>query len=411
MAYSISNATADLASILHGTNTNQINNINGLFNRAARQLLLDLDPQELIRFMPLTTPIYNQVYDYAVPTDLKGNKVIDILPIGTRNGSSGSNSQEIYSQSYNQAFETAKYLTNSPILTVQFNSGVKTVRLASPQLPTPTLLNSASDITANGTWSTFGDASNLRVDFQNFVGFGGSLMFDLAAAGSSGGIENSTMNQVNLSQYLLQLNTFLYTYLPTASANTSINLRLGSSTSDYYSLSTSATQENTVFQTGWNLLNYPWGSMAVTGSPDATKINYIRVTWNYDGTAQAGVRLNDIFSVLGLAFQMEYYSKFMFRNAGGTWIEAVTATDGSDLINLDVESYNIYLNQVAYLAVQQLQGVDALFFDANYFLQLYQEGLKRYKSMYKSQVQLPQSTYYPLPNPQSDYWVGRSRWS
>lgn len=412
MAYSISNVTADLASILHGTNTNKINNINGLFNRAARQLMLDIDPQETIRFMPITTPIFNQVYDYAVPVDLKGNKIIDILPQGSRNAAPGSDSREVYLQGYNQAFDTSKALTSSPEMTILFNSLVKTVRLASPQLPTPTLLNSASLITANGTWSAGGSASNLRQDFQNYVGYSSSLMFDLAASGSTGYLENSTMSSINLSQYILQLNTFLYTYLPTASAFSSVELRFGSSSSNYYSLSVSTTQENTSFSSGWNFLNYPWSSMTTVGTPDATKITYIRVTWNYNGTAQAGVRLNDIFSVLGLIFQMEYYSKYMFRNASGTWIETVTAADGSDLVNLDTESYNIYLNYVAYLACQQTQGLDAMFFDANYFLQLYQEGVKRYKSMYKSQVQLPQSTYYSLPNPRNNYWTwGRTRWS
>lgn len=410
MAYSITNLQADLVAVTHGTNLNKISNLNGLFNRAARQLLLDIDPQETIRLMPLTTPIYNQVFDYAVPTDLKGTKIIDILPQGSRNGAPGSDSRTIYEQGYNQAFDTAKYADWTEAMTVLFNSGVKTVRLASPNLPSPTLLNAAASTTANGTWTAGGSASNLRTDFQNFVGYGSSLMVDLAASGSSGYLENSTMASLDLSDYVLQLNTFLYTYLPTASVFSGIEFRFGSSSANYYKLSVTTTQENTSFASGWNFLNYPWSSMTTVGTPDSSAITYIRVTWSYDGTAQSGVRLNDIFSVLGLVFEMEYYSKYLFRNSSGTWIETVTATDGSDLINLDTESYNIYLNQVAYLTTQQLQGLDALFFDANYFLQSYQEGVKRYKAMNKSQVQLPQSTYYQLPNRRSA-WFGRTRWS
>jgi hypothetical protein len=106
---------------------------------------------------------------------------------------------------------------------------------------------------------------------------------------------------------------------------------------------------------------------------------------------------------------LEYYSKFLFRDAiTGAWQE--TVTDSSNLVNLDTESYNLFLYQSTYLAAQQQQGLGALFFDANYFLQLYQQDLKRYKSIYKSEVQIPQSTYYTPTNPRYTQYIGRSRW-
>jgi hypothetical protein len=65
---------------LHGTTLSQVENISGVFNRAARQLLLDIDPQETKRIEQLASPIFYQVYDYAPPADLKGQKIIDIFP-------------------------------------------------------------------------------------------------------------------------------------------------------------------------------------------------------------------------------------------------------------------------------------------------------------------------------------------
>jgi hypothetical protein len=49
MSYSINTCNGEVAAALHGTSLNKINNLNGLHNRTARQLLLDIDPQETIR--------------------------------------------------------------------------------------------------------------------------------------------------------------------------------------------------------------------------------------------------------------------------------------------------------------------------------------------------------------------------
>ena len=80
MAYSVQTAKNDLAGVLHGTQLSQIQNLDGVFNRAARQLLLDLDPQETKRVVEFTNPIFNTVFDYPIAADVKGNKIIDIRP-------------------------------------------------------------------------------------------------------------------------------------------------------------------------------------------------------------------------------------------------------------------------------------------------------------------------------------------
>lgn len=400
MAYSITDVAADLAAILHGTDLSQIVNIDGLYNRAARQVILDIDPQETKRIQQTTTPIYNQVFDYAVPVDLKGNKIIDIFPQVNRT------STDIFVQDFNQAFDVAKIWTGQDQFTILFNTGLKTIRIAAPNLTAPVQVNQASDNDSNGTWILGGDATNLRTNNSNYIVGGGSLMFDLPAAGTSGYLENSSMNALDLSDWVNQATNFLYTYLPTASSFSNIEFRFGSSASNYYVLTATVNQQNTAFVNGWNQCQYVWSSMTQVGTPDSTALDYIRVTWAYDGTAQTGILLNDIFTALGTIMNIEYYSKYLFRNATtGAWQE--TVLDNSDLVNLDTESYNIFLYQVVYLALQQQQGLDATLFDGNYFKELYQHEVQRYKAMYKSEVQLPQTTYYKPYNP--SYGAGRSR--
>lgn len=401
MAYSVSNAKADLDGILHGTTSNQVTGIDNLINRAARQVLMDLDPQETKRIVQFTNPIYNSVYDYDVPTDLKGNKVIDIRPQTIRYPS------DIWLQQYNQAFDVSKYWTLSDGFTINFNTGVKTIRITAPSLPNPVLINQASSITDNGTWAVGGGATALTTDNVNYISGGASLQCNLAAASLTGYLENSTMEQLDLSAYVNQASFFLYTYLPDAADVSAVQFRIGSDASNYYSLSTTTNQQGNAFTNGWNLLQFKWASMAVTGSPVTTAMDYTRVTWTYDGTLQTGIRLNNITEILGQVLEIEYYSKYMFRDVTtGAFQETVTAD--TNLINLDTETYNVMLYQIAYLAIQQTQGKD-MEADKAYFGKLYQDNLARYKAMYKSEIQKPQSVYYKLPNnnPQR-FW---NRWN
>lgn len=401
MAYSITNLGADLAAVLHGTTLNKIQNLYGLYNRAAGKLLEDVDPQETKRIVETTGPIFTGVYDYPLPVDVKGNKVVDLRPQINRTW------QDIWIQTYNQAFDVSKLLTNQNQFTINFNTGLKSIRISAPFMPPPVLINDAASISSNGTWTVGGGATNLRVDNQNYVIDGGSLEIDLAAGSSTGYLENSTMDAIDLSQVVNQATQFLYTYLPSASSVTAVEFRFGSSSSDYYRLSTSVTQQNTVFQNGWNLLGYLWSSMTQVGSPDASEITYVRVTWTYDMTLQTGVRLNGISSNMGNILEMEYYSKYLFRDAStGAFQEKVTAN--TNLINLDTESYNLYFNLVAYYACQQAQGANAGAFDAPFFLGEYKSGLQRYKDMYKSEVQKPTQTYYPMPQGGYTQYIGSS---
>ncbi len=390
--YNISKLKADLTAVIHGTTLDQITGVDNIIDRAARELLLTVDPQETKRLVQLTNQIFNQVYDYACPTDLKGNAVIDIRPQVNRYPS------DLYLQIYNQAFDLAKQYTLQPNFTINFNTGLKTIRIDAPLLVPGVVINYADTITGNGTWNVGGTASNLQVDNINYAAGGGSLSFNLAGGSdpSTGYLENSTMSAVDLTSQLNQGREFFYVYLPTAADFESIEIRWGSSASNYYKQVVTTTQEGTVFQDGWNLLQANWLGATVVGSPNPASIGYLRISYVYNGNAQTAVHLNDIVSRLGTILQMEYYSKFMFRDEiTGAFQE--TVTDDSNLINLDTETYNLLFYLTAGLTIQQQQGLDAMFFDNSFFGQKYTEALELYKARYKSELQKPQSSYY-TPN-------------
>ena len=401
MAYSVSTAKSELAGILHGTTINQVTNIDGVFYRAARQLLLDIDPQETKRITQFTNPIFNQVYNYAVPSDLKGNRIIDIRPQTPRTP------QDVYLQIYNQYFDRIKAYALQGNFTIQFNNFSKTIRIDAPQLPPGTTIDDGSSITNNGTWAATSSASNLTVDEINYVAGGGSLQFDLAAAGSTGYIENSTLTAVDLSDYTSQGTLFAWVYFPTASVFTNVILRWGNDTSNYWSLTATTQADGTAFQNGWNLLSFSWASATQTGTVDETAIDYLRVTYTYDGTAQTGVQFNGVVCRLGTILEIEYYSKYLFRDSStGAFQETITAD--TNYINLDTESLNLLLNVVAHFCAQQQQGKNALQFDATFYGQQYLRGLARYQKLYPSETQKPTTVYYSMPRPSNTTKVRRN---
>lgn len=402
MAYNISQLKVDLSGILHGTTNNQIQGLDNLINRAARTLLLDVDPQETKRTLEFIAPIYNSVYDYPIAADVKGNKIIDIFPQVQRLP------RDIWLQAYNQMFDVAKQniFTSQNMFTMNFNTGLKTIRINAPYLNPPIIINQADNTTDNGTWATGGTASNIQNNFTNFVQGAGSIQFDITTG--AGWIENSTMSAVNLTQHLNQSSLFENVYIPTGASLTSVELRWGSSSSNYYTKTVTQNQQGTAFVNGWNLMQNIWSSATTVGSPNVAAINYVRVTLNVTANMTA-CKVNGIDSILGTILNYEYYSKYIFRDAiTGAFQE--TVTDDSNLINLDTESYNLLFSLVASLAVQQQQGLDATFYDSSFFAQQYQTALAAYKQLYRSEVQKPQTQYYRTPNVSNSRFIGQ-RWN
>ncbi len=389
MSYNILDLKNDTVAILHGTTLNQITNIDGAINRAAREVLLDVDPQETKRTVEFVGPIFNSVFDYPIAADVKGNKLIDIFPQVQRIP------QDIWTQAYNQAFDVAKQniFSMANMFTINFNTSLKTIRINAPFLNPPIIINQIEGIALNGTWAVGGTASNLAVNNTNFAQGSGSLQLDVTTGAAY--IENSTMTAVNLSQVVNQSSLFTWVYVPTGATLTSVELRWGSSAADYYARTVTSTQQGTAFVNGWNLCQFQWSGATTVGSPNSSAINYGRVTLNVTGSMTACL-INGMDSILGTILNYEYYSKYLFRDAiTGAYQE--TVTDDSNLINLDTESFNLLTYKVACTALQQQQGINATFYDGPYFENKYQQALLRYKSMYKSELQKPQSVYYQQP--------------
>ena len=381
MSYSINDANNDLLGATHGLTINQIANIYGLHWRAGRHLINDVDPIETVNKVLAVSPFFYQVWDYACPADLKGNRIIDIAPQAERYPN------QVLPQTFNQNFDLTKNYTYTNNFTIQWNNAVKTIRVQDATLPQGTLMDSCNAV---NNWTTGGTASNLTVNNINFASGSGSLSFNLTTG--TGSISETLSAQTDLSSYLNQGTFFYYLYLPIGSDLTSTEIRWGSSPSNYYSVVSTSTAEGTVFQTGWNLIQANWLGCTVVGSPVNTAINYLYIGVT-STTSLTGVCVDNIIINMGLYRTIEYYSKYLYRD-GTTGVFKERPTAVTDLLNLDTDSYNMYFNILAYYACQQLQGLDAMFFDANFYLGEYEKERQKYAAKQPSQVQKSRQEYY-----------------
>lgn len=396
MSYSVQTVLNDLAGAIHGTTINKIPNIYGILNRAARAVLLDVDPKETQRIVSLTQ-VFNDVFDYPIPADVKGDRIVDLRP------QAGRNPWDIFVQDYAQTFDAGKLTNFTNSIYTQWNTGVKSLRIEAPSLTSPVTLTDTGSITG---WAATTGASNISLDTTNYVAGGGAIKFDLLGGSATGYIESTTLSPVDLTSAVNISTLFLWVYMPTGASITNVNLRWGSdTTSNYYSQNATTTQQGTAFQDGWNLLAFPWVSATKTGTPVTTAFDSVRATFTYNSTLQTGVKIDNLTSNLGYIFELQYYSKFLFRNPStNAFQETVTdVNDNNKILNLDTESYNLYFNKVAFFTAQTLQGADADY-DAEYWSTEYLNALTRYKALNPSEAILKSEPYY---RPRNNSYSGR----
>lgn len=384
----------ELEGMLHGTTLNQITEIEGCFNRAARRVLGDVDPQET-KIVSEFGKLYDGVWDYPLAVDVKGNKIIDLFPQANRN------LRDNFSQTYNKTFDLSKNFSLVPDFTPRYAGAVRTIRINATNLQTGIQINAADGYNTNGTWVAVQNVSSVATNNQYMTdGASGSVSFSINQTGTPGTvavIRNTTMGSINLTNHYNNADEFFAFYTPNAPGITSITYRFGTDTSNYYdSGALTLDQMGNGFVNGWNFMKKVWSSFSIVGSPTISNIQYIEIRITYDGTLQTSFLLNQFWSRLGVIFNQEYYSKYMFRDAStGTFKEQTDNED--DYINLDTDGVNLMLFATFGEIVQQQQGADALYYDANQAEQRYQTELTNYKARYRSEIIKPRTSYYTQP--------------
>lgn len=389
----ISDVKNSLAGMGHSTNLDKVKNPNDLFRRAANKILAELNPPETIQIAQITNAIHSEIYDYSAPDGLKGNMIIDIRPQINRALS------DRMGQRFIEPFDLRK---KNNTFTIQYNNGEKSLRLSKSISSSGTTLHGMDSIAANGTWAVGGDATNLTADSLNYISGSACLNFDLDGSGTTGYIEITDFTDIDLSDEDEIGQIFVRVYIPNPDAITNYILRWGNDSSNYWHATVTSPHDQDSFKTGWNILRFNWNGATEVGTVDPEAIDYTRVTVTYDGTADTDLRVDKIACSAGEIWEAVYYSKYLFRTTAGVWQE--TTSDDTDILNLDVDGYNIFLNECGILVAQQVQD-SSMVQDINFFKgELYgdpskprQKGLySRYKTKNPSQVKKPIDFYYRM---------------
>jgi len=211
-----------------------------------------------------------------------------------------------------RSIRATQWIDGSPILKIQYNTS-----------KSKTQIHSATNLTDNGEWKAdaTSDAENIKKDDQLFRVGTSSVKYDIDIDQSLNDfaiISNSTFTAIDLTDHEDKSHIRMWVFIPTKlvtaiKAGTGIELRWGSATGKYWSVTKAKPADGGVFQEGWNELDFPWEDADKTSTPDVAAINFLLVKVFYSSLTVdvKGVRINDIQSIMPERMDFYYYSKFL----------------------------------------------------------------------------------------------------
>jgi len=371
----------------------QVNDRQVIANRAVRYVLGDMDLRSTKRASALSPNMFANVYDYAAPSDLKGNKIIDIRKQVNRD------SYERWLLVDEADFDRTK-AKSAYRVAVRDDDFTRLLRIDGVEGDQSALLHACQSLTANGTVAASADASNLTVDTDNYISGGSSLNFDMAAGAATGVVEFTDITDVDLTDFDEKGSIFLWVYIPDysdAQGDTVTNfiLRWGNDSSNYWHRTVTTNNEGLTFYDGWNLLRFDWNGATEVGTVNPATIDYLRftVTKSTSLAADTDWRIDEIVARIGEVYDVLYYSKYGWQSSAGTFIEESTAT--TDLLIADTDEVEGIAFKAAEFAAQELFARD----EVQYFKQEYETWKKRYQAKYPSEALKVRRNYGSYRNP------------
>src|SRR3990167_7852227 len=231
---------------LSNLNSTDTNTERDLINRAVRDALSDIEFRGNIRESVLTPNLMDNQWDYALPTDVKADNIIDFRPQNT----DSRGDFETYDLTTPEQFDRRKKFDKG-IYTILNDDLTRTLRV-SAEIEDNTIKVSAMEDTLWNTWDT--DAvndSDVKVDNDDFIEGNGSIRFQTDTTDSTDstvGVQNTALTAMDISSYLARGSAFVDAKLTTADTGIhQISLRLGSDSDNYYQVNDSNQNDCTAF--------------------------------------------------------------------------------------------------------------------------------------------------------------------
>lgn len=340
----VANLKDSVSGILQGLNLNNVKNLFGAFERTARQLAQKIS---IITAMGRSNfTLYDGVFDYLSPSDIFGTNIVDLQSQGiTRNLN-----DELYKVGISDFDREKNWLPNGTQVTFEARKGTDIIRVVST---IPTSKIELDSFTATTGWVAAGSASGLTLDGTVFYQQPGSLRFLLT--GASTGTLTKTIPRQDLTSYVGVGVVFLAIRIPSTEtlANlTSISVKIGSSSSAYYSV-TSITGFIGAWTLGeWLLVALDLARATTTGSPTVNNITYAQISIATTGTI-TNFYIGDFWISLPSPVTLIYETAAIFKASSQN--PSSTIVTVADTIILSDSAFAIYEQECA-LAVAKQQG-------------------------------------------------------
>lgn len=324
-------------------------------NAGVRDVLSDVDIRSSIRRSALAPNMFDEVYQYTCPTDLKADKIIDVQP---QKGRGRFDQWDLLTE---EEFDRRKSDRREDEYGDEINfkdnsMGDNIVAILTRDMVRKILLSRLvddheiviADFDAVGDWVLYGDGTNLTADLDNYIKGSGAINWDISAAGGvTAGIYNDDLDAFDISDYKSLGSVFVWAYITSATNLTNFILRIGSSSTVYYTITITTNNEGNAFEAGWNLLRFDFANKVATGTPTDTAITYVALYMTKDGAkiSETDYRFDWLTMKRGENYWLKYYSKYLWQSNAAVWIENSTAT--TDYVNADTDEIELIQTKIA----------------------------------------------------------------
>jgi len=337
--------------------------MNRLVNRAVREAINEVDMYSMKRRVPLsidganqipsetwggvpaTTPRASQLteanrYEFHCPVDLKGDALVDVQRRYDKAAQYEiTTPEEFQRRKFNFSSQCA--IDTHSFLRKLLVSGINDISVA--------IIHNCDTYNGNGTWTASTDAQTVTTTVDNYVEGAGAVTFNTTIGATTAVMTNDGFTAVDLEAYVNN-SVYLWIYIPAVTNLTSFTLKWGSSSANYYSRTVSKTHDGLSFQTGWNLLRFPWADATETGTVVDTAIDYLQLTITKTAgmLAATGWIIDRIAAQEDSLYEVVYYSDHPWQSSVGALLREATA-DG-DYLNVDGVEYDLIVYKAMEIA-------------------------------------------------------------
>lgn len=353
-------------------------------NRAVRQFNTDVDARSNRRQQALVPNLYSGIFDYNCPSDLDALKVIDIPAQAKRQDG------EFF------LVPTTEFALKQQqgMIAIKDYNGTRALQIVS-QVEDMTLIAAELDeYDGDGLWEEFGDAEFIGSDDADYIKGQGSVVFDInSAGGTTAGIFNSSITSFDLTNYMGGTSSFfIWAKIKSTTGITNYKIRFGNDASNYYEATTTTQADGTAFVVGWNLLRFDMDFTVIseTGAVNETDVTYVAVymTKTAGKVSESDYKFDWLVVKKGVIHNVDYYSKFGWKTAAGSYIE--NSTQDTDLLVADKDEYEMIIEKGTKLAAREV-GEYEVVKDAD---NEYEKKVKNYQMNNPSEVKIMTSEYY-----------------